>query len=92
MTEVYYIVNKHILASKISAAFALLAFFIAFLTGLFYGNQITQVFIRSAIAMLLFGVLGYILGYLLGNTFTRRYGEDTRNSESQERKQLESSS
>ena len=81
MVTEYYIVNKYIAAAKISAAFALLAFFFSLLTGLLYKNQITYVFLRSCIAMIIFGVLGYLMGYLLANTFTKKQEEEIHDSE-----------
>jgi len=75
MTVEYYIVNKYTVSAKISAAFALIAFFLSFLIGIIYGNQITFVFIRSSIAMVVFGILGYIMGFLLANTFTKKEEE-----------------
>jgi positive regulator of sigma E activity len=75
MTIEYYIVNKYIASAKVSAAFALLAFFLSLLTGIIYGNLITYVFIRSSIAMVVFGIIGYIMGFLLANTFTKKWEE-----------------
>ena len=81
MTVEYYIVNKYTVSAKISAAFALIAFILSLLTGLIYRNHLTYVFIRSLFAMLIFGVLGYFLGYLLANTFTRKPEEEIHESE-----------
>ena len=80
----YYIVNKYTVAAKISAAFALLAFFLTLCTGLLCKNQITYILVRSTIAMLIFGILGYLLGFLLANSFTKRQGEEIHDSEIQE--------
>lgn len=81
MSVEYFIVNKYIAAAKVSAAFALIAFFLTLFTGLIFKNYITYVFLRASIAMLLFGVLGYILGYLLANTFTRKLEDEIHDSQ-----------
>ena len=75
MEEFNYIVNKYTMSAKISAAFAIIAFFLAFFTGFFYQNQFIDILLRSFIAMMIFGLLGYTLGFLLANTLTRKEEE-----------------
>jgi hypothetical protein len=81
MSGEYYIINKYAAAAKVSAAFALVAFFLTLFTGLLCENYITYVILRSSMAMLIFGILGYLLGYLLANTFTKRQEEEIHDSE-----------
>jgi hypothetical protein len=71
----YYLVNKYSVAAKISAAFAIISFFMTLSLGLYYQNNFLDVLIRATLAMVVFGLFGYLMGYLLGNTFTRRYEE-----------------